>query len=175
MKEDVFTIGFARRAAAYKRADLFSTILKGSGIHKVAGPIQIIYAGKAHPRIWRVKLLSNGSLKPSMSLKEISKSLLWKLYMAMANWLHQEWTFGWILSTSSGSFRWPAHESRSQWVPVSVPWMDGGLKAILKFNRLVDWQRWLSPGWNQGTRLKMPGLFMRNWRISFFPSTIKTG
>ena len=49
MDHDTLTIGFARRATAYKRADLlFSDLerLKNIG----AGKIQIVYAGKAHPR-----------------------------------------------------------------------------------------------------------------------------
>ncbi len=48
MKPDLLTLGFARRATAYKRADLlFSDLerLKAIG----AGKLQIIYAGKAHP------------------------------------------------------------------------------------------------------------------------------
>ena len=45
------TIGFARRATAYKRADLlFADLNRLTRIAKVAGPLQIIYAGKAHPR-----------------------------------------------------------------------------------------------------------------------------
>lgn len=48
---DVFTIGFARRAAVYKRAELlFWDIDKLTEIAHNAGPFQIIYAGKAHPR-----------------------------------------------------------------------------------------------------------------------------
>ena len=49
MSPDIFTIGFARRATAYKRADLlFSDIDRLERIGK--GRLQIIYAGKAHPR-----------------------------------------------------------------------------------------------------------------------------
>jgi starch phosphorylase len=49
MSPDIFTIGFARRATAYKRADLiFSDIER---LEKIAGgKLQIIYAGKAHPK-----------------------------------------------------------------------------------------------------------------------------
>jgi starch phosphorylase len=46
----VITIGFARRAAAYKRADLvFSDPEVLRTIARQAGPLQFIYAGKAHP------------------------------------------------------------------------------------------------------------------------------
>ncbi len=47
---EVFTIGFARRATGYKRADLILTDLdRLRQIAKNAGQFQIIYAGKAHP------------------------------------------------------------------------------------------------------------------------------
>jgi glycogen phosphorylase len=49
MNYDLLTLGFARRATAYKRADLLL-----SDIERLAkigeGRIQIVYAGKAHPR-----------------------------------------------------------------------------------------------------------------------------
>jgi len=47
---EVFTIGFARRATGYKRADLILTDLdRLRQIAKNAGEFQIIFAGKAHP------------------------------------------------------------------------------------------------------------------------------
>lgn len=50
MVADAYTIGFARRAATYKRADLlFEDIERLRRIHRETGPLQIIYAGKAHP------------------------------------------------------------------------------------------------------------------------------
>jgi glycogen phosphorylase len=49
--EDVLTIVFARRATAYKRADLiFDDTDRLRRIARVAGPVQIVFAGKAHPR-----------------------------------------------------------------------------------------------------------------------------
>jgi len=49
MNYDTFTIGYARRATAYKRADLlFSDMDRLARIGE--GRLQIIYAGKAHPR-----------------------------------------------------------------------------------------------------------------------------
>lgn len=48
---DVFTIGFARRAAEYKRADLlFWDIDRLSDIAGRVGALQLVYAGKAHPQ-----------------------------------------------------------------------------------------------------------------------------
>jgi glycogen phosphorylase len=47
----VFTIGFARRASTYKRADLlFHDRERLKRIARDVGPIQLVYAGKAHPR-----------------------------------------------------------------------------------------------------------------------------
>jgi glycogen phosphorylase len=47
----ILTIGFARRASTYKRADLlFSDRERLRKIAREAGPLQIVYAGKAHPR-----------------------------------------------------------------------------------------------------------------------------
>ncbi len=46
-----FTIGFARRFTAYKRPDLlFRDVDRLRAIAGEVGPIQILYAGKAHPR-----------------------------------------------------------------------------------------------------------------------------
>jgi starch phosphorylase len=48
---DVLTIGFARRFAAYKRAGLiFQDLDRLKKIARAGGPIQIVFAGKAHPR-----------------------------------------------------------------------------------------------------------------------------
>jgi starch phosphorylase len=48
---DVLTIGFARRFAAYKRAGLiFQDLDRLKSIVRTTGPIQIVFAGKAHPR-----------------------------------------------------------------------------------------------------------------------------
>ncbi len=48
---DIFTIGFARRATTYKRADLiFSDAERLSEIARRTGSLQLVFAGKAHPR-----------------------------------------------------------------------------------------------------------------------------
>jgi starch phosphorylase len=48
--ENVFTIGFARRATEYKRADfIFSDLDRLRAIARKAGPLQLIFGGKAHP------------------------------------------------------------------------------------------------------------------------------
>ena len=51
LSENVATLGFARRAAAYKRADLlFTDLARLRAIRQRVGPFQVVYAGKAHPR-----------------------------------------------------------------------------------------------------------------------------
>ena len=51
MHENVLTIGFARRATTYKRGDLlFHDLERLRRIAAETGEIQVIYAGKAHPR-----------------------------------------------------------------------------------------------------------------------------
>src|SRR5262249_39244812 len=51
MEVDVPTIGFGRRAATYKRADLLFTDLERlKAIASTAGSFQVVYAGKAHPK-----------------------------------------------------------------------------------------------------------------------------
>jgi starch phosphorylase len=48
---EAMTLGFARRATAYKRPDLlFSDLDRLRRIASQAGPLQVIYGGKAHPR-----------------------------------------------------------------------------------------------------------------------------
>jgi starch phosphorylase len=55
---EALTLGFARRAALYKRADLiFSDLNRLLEITKKAGPLQFVFAGKAHPRDYAGKQL----------------------------------------------------------------------------------------------------------------------
>jgi len=52
----LFTLGFARRATAYKRSDLLvSDVNRLKHIAETAGPLQIIYGGKAHPNDYQGK------------------------------------------------------------------------------------------------------------------------
>ena len=66
----VFTIGFARRAATYKRADLlFHDIERLKCLAKGPGPIQIVYAGKAHPHDNPGKALIQRVIQAAATLK----------------------------------------------------------------------------------------------------------
>jgi glycogen phosphorylase len=50
LNPEVLTIGFARRASTYKRADfLFQDLDRLKRIARDLGPLQLVYGGKAHP------------------------------------------------------------------------------------------------------------------------------
>src|SRR5665213_1622342 len=82
----VFTIGFARRAATYKRADLlFKDIERLKAISQSAGPIQILYAGKAHPHDQGGKDLIRRVIQAAAGLSENIKIVYLENYnMALA-------------------------------------------------------------------------------------------
>jgi len=70
LDEDVLTIGFARRAADYKRARLiFSAMEKLEEI--AGGKVQIVFAGKAHPEDSGGKDLIKGVVKASEELRGV--------------------------------------------------------------------------------------------------------
>ncbi|MGE3556339.1 MAG: alpha-glucan family phosphorylase [Candidatus Obscuribacterales bacterium] len=71
MEQDVFTIGFARRAAAYKRGDLiFRDIARLREIHRASGKIQLIFSGKAHPQDAQGKQLIRNIFEAKKALKD---------------------------------------------------------------------------------------------------------
>jgi glycogen phosphorylase len=70
MDTDLMTMGFARRVATYKRADLvFNDIERLRRIAREVGPIQLIFAGKAHPRDDKGKDLIRRIFQAAQALK----------------------------------------------------------------------------------------------------------
>ncbi|HEY4980094.1 MAG TPA: alpha-glucan family phosphorylase [Candidatus Acidoferrum sp.] len=68
---EAFTIGFARRATGYKRADLIlSDLDRLRQIAKRVGTFQIIYAGKAHPKDAGGKEIIKRIFKAKKALKK---------------------------------------------------------------------------------------------------------
>ena len=68
---EAFTIGFARRATGYKRADLILRDLdRLRQIAKNAGSFQIVFAGKAHPRDGGGKDIIKHIFKAKKALKK---------------------------------------------------------------------------------------------------------
>jgi glycogen phosphorylase len=67
---EVLTIGFARRATAYKRADLiFYDINRLLDISRKYGKIQLVFSGKAHPEDWSGKELIRKIVQVSQQLR----------------------------------------------------------------------------------------------------------
>lgn len=79
MGPEVLTLGFARRATTYKRGDLlFTDVERLKKIAEKEGPLQIVYAGKAHPQ-------DNGGkeiIKRIVRLKDVLKQEIPVVYLA---------------------------------------------------------------------------------------------
>lgn len=71
LDSSLFTIGFARRATGYKRANLlFSDLDRLRRIVRNNGPLQIIYSGKAHPRDESGKEIIRSIFRAAENLKD---------------------------------------------------------------------------------------------------------
>lgn len=86
MKIDALTIGFARRATAYKRASLiFSDLNRLRDLNRL-GELQLIFAGKAHPRDLEGKRLIKEIYNYAATLKgEVKVVYLENYDMNLAN------------------------------------------------------------------------------------------
>lgn len=74
MDFDVLTIGFARRAATYKRGGLlFHDITRLKELVRKAGPLQVIFAGKAHPQDQAGKEIIKSIFQATEQLKQAVK------------------------------------------------------------------------------------------------------
>jgi len=98
LDESIFTLGFARRATGYKRADLIlSDLDRLRQIAKDAGHFQIIYAGKAHPndaggkdiirRIYKAKKALRKNV-PTVFLDDYNLDLGGKMTSGVDLWLN---------------------------------------------------------------------------------------
>lgn len=81
LEPDVLTLGFARRFTGYKRATLlFSNLKRLEEINEV-GKIQVIFAGKAHPRDWMGKRL----IEEIHEMKDHLKNIMNVVYLENYN------------------------------------------------------------------------------------------
>ncbi len=88
---EVFTVGFARRVATYKRADLlFSQPEKIVALAEKFGGLQILYAGKAHPADDPGKALIRRVVEIA---KTLDSAKLHIIYLE-----NYEWTLGGLLT-----------------------------------------------------------------------------
>jgi starch phosphorylase len=84
LKDDVLTLGFARRVATYKRASLlFTDPERLVEIANKAGGLQIIYAGKAHPQDEPGKALIHQVIEDAARL---ASNLLQVVYLENYDW-----------------------------------------------------------------------------------------
>jgi len=80
---NIFTIGFARRASTYKRADLlFQSPERLKAIARNVGPIQLVYGGKAHPRDEGGKNLIRSIFHGAGSVSDVIRTV----YVENYNW-----------------------------------------------------------------------------------------
>lgn len=86
---EAMTIGFARRATGYKRADLlFSDPQRLRKIASQVGPLQIIYGGKAHPRDETGKAMIRRIFETMASLGDAVRVVYLEEYdMALAKYI----------------------------------------------------------------------------------------
>ncbi len=137
MRPEVFTLGFARRAATYKRADLLFTdperLLR---MAEQQGGMQILYAGKAHPadepgkaKIRRVIELSH----------ELSESALQIVYLE-----NYEWRLGALLT--GGVDLW-LNTPRRPYEASGTSGMKAALNGVPSLSILDGW--WIE-GWIEG-------------------------
>ena len=84
LDEDVFTIGFARRAATYKRADLFfHDPERLARLARRHGGLQVLYSGKAHP----ADAPGKAKIKRVIELaRELESDTLKIVYLENYNW-----------------------------------------------------------------------------------------
>ena len=137
LKPDVFTIGFARRAATYKRADLLFTDPERlvSCAHERGG-LQIIYSGKAHPadepgkaKIRRVIELA----------KKLDSDALQIVYLE-----NYEWTLGALLT--GGVDIW-LNTPKRPYEASGTSGMKAALNGVPSLSILDGW--WIE-GWIEG-------------------------
>jgi starch phosphorylase len=119
MDYDTLTIGFARRASTYKRADLvFFDIERLINISQQVGKLQFIFSGKAHPKDWSGKELISKIVAISHQLKDNLKIIYLENYdMELAKLLVSGVDL-WLNTPrkpqeASGTFRYIRDESRS--------------------------------------------------------------
>jgi starch phosphorylase len=85
---EAFTLCFARRATAYKRADLLlSNPERLKAMARKMGPLQVIYGGKAHPRDDRGKDMIRGIFKIASADDMVRVIYLEEYDMAVARFL----------------------------------------------------------------------------------------
>ena len=131
-----FTIGFARRASTYKRADLlFHDRERLKRIARDVGAIQLVYAGKAHPRDEGGKRLIRRVFDGASSLSEVIHTVYVENY-----------DMHWGRLITSGVDLWLNTPMRPQEAS-GTSGMKAALNGVPSFS-VVD--GWWAEGWIEG-------------------------
>ena len=132
----VFTIGFARRASTYKRADLlFQDRERLKRIASTVGPIQLVYAGKAHPRDDGGKKIIRQVFEGASSLSDTIRSVYVENY-----------DMNWGRLITSGVDVWLNTPMRPQEAS-GTSGMKAALNGVPSFS-VID--GWWAEGWIEG-------------------------
>ncbi|MGB7134855.1 MAG: alpha-glucan family phosphorylase [Acidobacteriaceae bacterium] len=137
MRAEVFTMGFARRAATYKRADLlFSDPERMVRMAEQQGGLQIVYAGKAHPADEPGKAKIRRVIELAKQLRE---SALKVVYLE-----NYEWKLGALLT--GGVDLW-VNTPRRPYEASGTSGMKAALNGVPSLSILDGW--WIE-GWIEG-------------------------
>jgi len=137
LKPEVFTVGFARRAATYKRGDLLffdpERVVKCA---KEFGGLQIIYSGKAHPADEPGKAMIRRVIELASKLES---DLLKIVYLE-----NYEWTLGALLT--GGVDLW-LNTPKRPYEASGTSGMKAALNGVPSLSILDGW--WIE-GWIEG-------------------------
>src|SRR6476661_1746987 len=132
----VFTIGIARRASTYKRADLlFQDRERLKRIARDVGPIQLVYAGKAHPKDNGGKNIIRQVFEGASSLSDVIRSVYVENY-----------DMNWGRLITSGVDVWLNTPMRPQEAS-GTSGMKAALNGVPSFS-VID--GWWAEGWIEG-------------------------
>lgn len=132
----IFTIGFARRASTYKRADLlFQDRERLKRIARDVGPIQLVYAGKAHPRDDGGKKIIRQVFEGASSLSDVIRTVYVENY-----------DMSWGRLITSGVDIWLNTPMRPQEAS-GTSGMKAALNGVPSFS-VID--GWWAEGWIEG-------------------------
>ena len=124
----VFTLGFARRASTYKRANLlFQDLERLRRIARNVGPIQIVYGGKAHPRDEGGKRIIRDVFAGAASVSDLIRTV----YV-------QNYDFYWGKLITSGVDVWLNNPMRPQEAS-GTSGMKGALNGVPSFSVIDGW------------------------------------
>jgi len=144
-----FTIGFARRATPYKRADLiFSDLDRLKSIARTVGPLQLVFGGKAHPRDEAGKFLIKRVHEAARALGDALRVVYVENY---------EMTLGHLLT--SGSDLW-LNNPMKPLEASGTSGMKAALNGVPSLSVLDGW--WIegclegATGWAIGADAKLP-------------------